>query len=46
MAGYSPAREAIRQILPGPALSAGVAAVSPHDLCRTYAGDLLDAVPT
>jgi len=35
--------EAIRQILSRRALAAGVATVSPHDLRRTYAGDLLDA---
>ncbi len=35
--------EAIRQILSRRVLSAGLAAISPHDLRRTYAGDLLDA---
>jgi site-specific recombinase XerD len=35
--------EAIRQILQRRARAAGVAAVSPHDLRRTYAGDLLDS---
>jgi site-specific recombinase XerD len=35
--------EAIRQILSRRSLAAGLAAVSPHDLRRTYAGDLLDA---
>jgi len=35
--------EAIRQILTRRTLAAGVATISPHDLRRTYAGDLLDA---
>ena len=35
--------EAIRQILSRRALAAGLAAITPHDLRRTYAGDLLDA---
>jgi integrase len=35
--------EAIRQILSRRTLAAGLANVSPHDLRRTYAGDLLDA---
>jgi len=35
--------EAIRQILARRTLAAGLAAISPHDLRRTYAGDLLDA---
>ncbi len=35
--------EAIRQILARRTLAAGVGAISPHDLRRTYAGDLLDA---
>lgn len=35
--------EAIRQVLARRAMAAGVAALSPHDLRRTYAGDLLDA---
>jgi integrase len=35
--------EAIRQILSRRTLAAGLAAASPHDLRRTYAGDLLDA---
>jgi site-specific recombinase XerD len=41
--GHMLTGEAIRQILARRALAAGVAAVSPHDLRRTYAGDLLDA---
>jgi site-specific recombinase XerD len=41
--GHMVTGEAIRQILARRALAAGVAAVSPHDLRRTYAGDLLDA---
>jgi site-specific recombinase XerC len=44
--GHMLTGEAIRQILARRALAAGVAAVSPHDLRRTYAGDLLDAAPT
>jgi site-specific recombinase XerD len=35
--------EAIRQILSRRTRVAGLAAISPHDLRRTYAGDLLDA---
>jgi site-specific recombinase XerD len=35
--------EAIRQILARRTRAAGVATISPHDLRRTYAGDLLDA---
>ena len=35
--------EAIRQLLARRALAAGVARISPHDLRRSYAGDLLDA---
>jgi site-specific recombinase XerD len=35
--------EAVRQLLRRRALAAGLAAVSPHDLRRSYAGDLLDA---
>lgn len=35
--------EAIRQILARRTHAAGVAIISPHDLRRTYAGDLLDA---
>ncbi len=35
--------EAIRQVLSRRTLGAGLAAISPHDLRRTYAGDLLDA---
>ncbi len=35
--------EAIRQILARRTLAAGLAAISPHDLRRTYAGDLFDA---
>ena len=35
--------EAIRQIIGRRALAAGLANISPHDLRRTYAGDLLDA---
>jgi len=31
------------EILSRRALAAGLAAISPHDLRRTYAGDLLDA---
>lgn len=35
--------EAVRQLLKRRALAAGLTAISPHDLRRTYAGDLLDA---
>jgi integrase len=35
--------EAIRQILRRRAQAAGLADISPHDLRRTFAGDLLDA---
>ncbi len=35
--------EAIRQILARRALQAGIDNLSPHDLRRSYAGDLLDA---
>ena len=35
--------EAIRQILSRRTLAAGLVAIAPHDLRRTYAGDLLDA---
>jgi site-specific recombinase XerD len=35
--------EAIRQLLARRALGAGLARISPHDLRRSYAGDLLDA---
>ncbi len=35
--------EAIRQILTRRTLATGLAAITPHDLRRTYAGDLLDA---
>jgi len=41
--GHTLTGEAIRQILARRSLAAGVAAISPHDLRRTYAGDLLDA---
>lgn len=41
--GRSLTGEAIRQILSRRTLAAGLAAISPHDLRRTYAGDLLDA---
>jgi len=41
--GHTLTGEAIRQILARRTLAAGVVAVSPHDLRRTYAGDLLDA---
>ena len=36
-------REAIRQILSRRTLAAGLAAISPHDLRRTYADNLPDA---
>jgi len=35
--------EAIRQLLGRRRAAAGLAALAPHDLRRTYAGDLLDA---
>ena len=35
--------EAVRQLLGRRTLAAGLAAISPHDLRRSYAGDLLDA---
>ena len=41
--GHALTGEAIRQILSRRALATGLAAISPNDLCRTYAGDLLDA---
>lgn len=41
--GQSLTGEAVRQLLRRRALAAGVSAISPHDLRRTYAGDLLDA---
>jgi site-specific recombinase XerD len=41
--GHTLSGEAVRQILSRRTLSAGLAAISPHDLRRTYAGDLLDA---
>ena len=41
--GRSLTGEAVRQLLRRRALAAGVPAISPHDLRRTYAGDLLDA---
>lgn len=41
--GHSLTGEAIRQVLARRTLGAGVAAISPHDLRRTSAGDLLDA---
>jgi len=41
--GHGITGEAVRQILSRRARGAGVAAISPHDLRRTYAGDLLDA---
>lgn len=41
--GRSITGEAVRQLLKRRALAAGVAAISPHDLRRSYAGDLLDA---
>jgi site-specific recombinase XerD len=39
--GHALSGEAIRQILS--TMATGLAAISPHDLRRTYAGDLLDA---
>ena len=41
--GHTLTGEAVRQILSRRTLAAGLAAISPHDLRRTYAGDLLDA---
>lgn len=41
--GRSLTGEAVRQLLRRRAFAAGVPAMSPHDLRRTYAGDLLDA---
>ena len=41
--GHSLSGEAIRQVLGRRSLAAGVNALSPHDLRRSYAGDLLDA---
>lgn len=41
--GRSLCGEAIRQVLGRRSLAAGVKALSPHDLRRSYAGDLLDA---
>ncbi len=41
--GGSLTGEAIRQLLARRALGAGLARISPHDLRRSYAGDLLDA---
>jgi site-specific recombinase XerD len=41
--GRSLSGEAIRQVLGRRSLAAGVKALSPHDLRRSYAGDLLDA---
>lgn len=41
--GRSLTGEAIRQVLGRRSLAAGVKALSPHDLRRSYAGDLLDA---
>jgi site-specific recombinase XerD len=41
--GHTLTGEAIRQLLSRRTLAAGLATISPHDLRRTYAGDLLDA---
>ncbi len=41
--GHGITGEAVRQTLSRRARGAGIAAISPHDLRRTYAGDLLDA---
>ena len=41
--GHTLTGEAIRQILSRRTRSSGLPAISPHDLRRTYAGDLLDA---
>ena len=41
--GRSLTSEAVRPLLRRRARSAGLVAISPHDLRRTYAGDLLDA---
>ena len=41
--GHTLSGEAIRQILSRRTVATGLAAISPHDLRRTYAGDLLDA---
>ncbi len=41
--GHALTGEAIRQILTRRATATGLAAITPHDLRRTYAGDLLDA---
>ena len=41
--GHALTGEAIRQILTRRTHATGLAAITPHDLRRTYAGDLLDA---
>ena len=41
--GHTLTGEAIRQILSRRTRASGLPAISPHDLRRTYAGDLLDA---
>ena len=41
--GHTLSGEAIRQILSRRTRASGLPAISPHDLRRTYAGDLLDA---